>query len=99
LHLKRVQVVTGVRQRDVCGTATDADPERPLRAAGAHDQATETREITPYKWVHSPFDDPHRADFLWCPVTPGRDECWAPQYFPTIWRWNAVATALQLRML
>jgi hypothetical protein len=74
-------------------------------------RATETREITSYKWVHSPFDDPHRGGLFMCPkfpsrvskqngpVTPGRDECWAPQYFPTIWPWNAVATALRLRML
>jgi hypothetical protein len=31
-------------------------PERPLRAAGAHDQATETREITPYVWVNPDED-------------------------------------------
>ena len=31
-------------------------PEGSSRAAGAHDQVTETQEITPYKWVHPDED-------------------------------------------
>ena len=27
-------------------------PERPLRAACAHDQTDRDTQITPYKWVH-----------------------------------------------
>ena len=31
-------------------------PQGSLRAAGAHVKLTETREITPYKWVHPDED-------------------------------------------